>query len=129
LGTVADRLAAVRGCRPARDHPTLEIGGGREDAARLPANGQPAVENAVSEEEPVSTAALLAAMELVRGLSANPAATPGDQRLDDIRQAAIRPAELTKAFADLLYGFLQVFEDADLDLIVGSVTRRLRRLA
>ena len=71
----------------------------------------------------------LAAMELIRGMSDNPAATPADQLLDDIgRQAAIGPAELTQAFATLLFGFLQVFSDADVDMIVGSVTRRLRRL-
>ena len=92
------------------------------------ANGQPAVGNVGSAEERVSTAALLAAMELIRGMSENPAATPADQLLDDLQQAAIRPEELTQAFATLLYGFLQVFNDADVDMIVGSVTRRLRRL-
>jgi hypothetical protein len=91
-------------------------------------NGQPAVRNAGSDEERVSTAALLAAMELIRGMSDNPAATPADQLMDDIEQAEIRPEELTQAFAILLYGFLQVFNHADLDMIVGSVTRRLRRL-
>ena len=89
-------------------------------------NGQPAVGN--PNEERVSTAALLAAMELIRGMSDNPAATPGEQLMDDIQQAEIRPEELTQAFATLLYGFLHVFNDADVDLIVGSVTRRLRRL-
>ena len=89
-------------------------------------NGQPAVGN--PEEERVSTAALLAAMELIRGMSDNPAATPGDRLVDQIRQAELRPEELTQAFATLLYGFLQVFNDADVDMIVGSVTRRLRRL-
>ena len=89
-------------------------------------NGQPAVGN--PSEERVSTAALLAAMELIRGMSDNPAATPGEQLLDDIRQAEIRPEELTRAFATLLYGFLHVFNDADVDMVVGSVTRRLRRL-
>ena len=61
-------------------------------------------------------------------MSEHPAATPADQLLDDIGQAAIGPEELTEAFATLLYGFLQVFNDADVDMIVGSVTRRLRRL-
>jgi hypothetical protein len=92
------------------------------------ANGQPAVGNAGSDAERVSTAALLAAMELIRGMSDNPAATPADQLMDDIQQAEIRPEELTRAFATLLYGFLHVFDDADLDMVVGSVTRRLRRL-
>lgn len=67
-------------------------------------NGQPAVGNAGSDEVRVSTAALLAAMELIRGMSDHPAATPGDQLLDDIQQAEIRPEELTQAFATLLYG-------------------------
>jgi hypothetical protein len=58
----------------------------------------------------------------------HPAATPADQLLDDIQQAAIDPEELTQAFAALLYGFLHLFSDADVDMIVGSVTRRLRRL-
>jgi hypothetical protein len=92
------------------------------------ANGQPAGGKVGSAEERVSTAALLAAMELIRGMSENPAATPADQLLDDIGQAGIGPEELTEAFATLLYGFLQVFNDADVDMIVGSVTRRLRRL-
>jgi hypothetical protein len=48
--------------------------------------------------------------------------------MDDIQRAQIRPEELTQAFATLLYGFLHVFNDAELDMIVGSVTRRLRRL-
>jgi hypothetical protein len=91
-------------------------------------NGQPAVGNAGSGEERVSTVALLAAMELICGMSDHPAATPGDQLLDDIQQAQIGPAELTRAFAILLYGSLHVFNDDDLDMIVGSVTRRLRRL-
>jgi hypothetical protein len=91
-------------------------------------NGQPAVGNAGFDAERVSTAALLAAMELVRGMSDNPAAIPGDQLMEDIKQAEIRPEELTRAFATLLYGFLHVFNDADVDMIVGSVTRRLRRL-
>jgi hypothetical protein len=91
-------------------------------------NGQPAVGDAGFDEERVSTAALVAAMELLCGMSDHPAATPGDQLLDDIRQAAIGPEELTQAFATLLYGFLHVFNDADLDMVVGSVTRRRRRL-
>lgn len=91
------------------------------------ANGQPAVGN-VGSDERVSTAALLAAMELIRGMSEHPAATPADQLLDDIGQAGIGPEELTEAFATLLNGFLQVFNNADVDMIVGSVTRRLRRL-
>ena len=91
-------------------------------------NGQPVVGNAGSDEGRVSTAALLAAMELIRGMSDNPAATPADQLMDDIQRAEIRPEELTQAFATLLYGFLQLFNDADVDMIVGSVTRRLRRL-
>jgi hypothetical protein len=91
-------------------------------------NGQPGVGNAGSGEERVSAAALLAAMELICGMSDHPAATPADQLLDDIQHTAIGPEELTRAFGILLYGFLQVFNDADVDMIVGSVTRRLRRL-
>jgi hypothetical protein len=82
----------------------------------------------MADEERISPAALLAAMELIRGMSDNPAATPGDQLMDEIREAEIRPEELTQAFATLLYGFLHVFNDEDADMIVGSVTRRLRRL-
>ena len=82
----------------------------------------------MADEERVSPAALLAAMELIRGMSDNPAATPGDQLMDEIREAEIRPEELTQAFAALLYGFLQVFKADDVPMIVGSVTRRLRRL-
>ena len=59
------------------------------------ANGQPAGGKVGSAEERVSTAALLAAMELIRGMSENPAATPADQLLDDIGQAGIGPEELT----------------------------------
>lgn len=90
--------------------------------------GQPAVGNAGSDEERVSTVALVAAMELISGLSDHPAATPADQLLDDIQQAAIRPEELTRAFATLLDGFLHLFNDADVDRIVGSMTRRQQRL-
>ena len=92
------------------------------------ANGQPAVRNVGSAAERVSTAALLAAMELLPRAERPPGRHPADQLLDDIGQAAIRPAELTRAFATLLYGFLQMCNDADVDVIVGSVTRRLRRL-
>jgi hypothetical protein len=88
----------------------------------------PTVGNPASDEERVSTVALLAAMEFIRGMSDNPAATPGEQLMDEIRQAEIRPEELTQAFATLLYGFLQVFKTDDVAMIVGSVTRRLRRL-
>ncbi len=91
-------------------------------------NGQPAVGSAGSGEELVSTAALLAAMELIRGMSDNPAAAPSEQLLENIQQAQIGPEELTRAFATLLDGFLQVFIDDELDMVVGSVTRRLRRL-
>ena len=63
------------------------------------ANGQPAGGKVGSAEERVSTAALLAAMELIRGMSDNPAAPPGDQLMADIQQAGIRPEELTEAFA------------------------------
>jgi hypothetical protein len=54
-------------------------------------NGQPAMRSAGPDEERVSTAALLAAMELIRGMSDNPAATPPDQLMDDIQRAQIRP--------------------------------------
>ena len=91
-------------------------------------HGQPGVGNVGSAEERVSTAALLAAMELIRGMSDHPAALPGDRLLDDIQRAEIGPEELTRAFGTLLYGFLHVCKDADVDMIVGSVTRRLRRL-
>jgi hypothetical protein len=76
-------------------------------------NGQPAVGNAGSDEDLVSTAALLAAMELIRGMSDNPAAPPGEQLMNDIQEAEIRPEQLTRAFATLLYGILHVFNDAD----------------
>jgi hypothetical protein len=48
--------------------------------------------------------------------------------MEDIEHAEICPEEITEAFATLLYGFLHVFNDAEVDMIVGSVTRRLRRL-
>jgi hypothetical protein len=51
------------------------------------ANGQPGLGNSGSDEERVSAAALLVAMELIRGMSDHPAATPGDELLDDIQQA------------------------------------------
>jgi hypothetical protein len=67
-------------------------------------------------------------MELICGMSGNPDATPGDELIDHIRQAEVHPEDLTRAFAILLYGFLHVFDDEDADMIIGSVTRRLRRL-
>jgi hypothetical protein len=41
----------------------------------------------MADAERVSTAAPLAAMELLRGMSDHPAAIPGDQLLDGIQQA------------------------------------------
>jgi hypothetical protein len=70
----------------------------------------------------VSTAALLAATKPIRGLSEHPDAPPDDGLLDDLQQAAIRPEDLTQTFATLPYGFLQVINDANVDLVVGSVT-------
>jgi hypothetical protein len=46
--------------------------------------------------------------------------------MDDIVEGKSAPEELTRAFAILLYGFLQVFDDPA--MIAGSVARRLRRL-
>jgi hypothetical protein len=54
-------------------------------------NGPPAEGNPAPDEEQVSTAALVAAMELVRGMSGNPAATPGDQLMDDIEEGKSAP--------------------------------------
>jgi hypothetical protein len=91
-------------------------------------NNPPSSGMVVPDEERSSTAALVAAMEFIRGMSDNPAATPGDQLMEYIQQLEIRPEELTQAFAVLLYSFLHVFKEDDTDMIVNSVTRRLRRL-
>jgi hypothetical protein len=63
------------------------------------ANGPPAVGNAASDEEQrVSTAALLAAVELLRGMSDHPAATPPKQLLDDLRrQRSARRSSRTRS--------------------------------
>ena len=116
--------------RPGRPLPTVAraTGTGSAGDEGLNARSERPTRCGNPEEERVSTAALLAAMELIRRMSDNPAATPGDQLMDEIREAEIRPEELTQAFATLLYGFLHVFNDEDADMIVGSVTRRLRRL-
>jgi hypothetical protein len=91
-------------------------------------NHPPTLGHAAPDEERTSTTALLAAMEFIRGMSDNPAATPGDQLMEYIQQVDLRPEELTQAFATLLYGFLHMFKADDANMIVDSVTRRLRRL-
>src|SRR5687767_14944627 len=91
-------------------------------------HGQPAVGNAGSDEERVSTVALLVAMELICGMSDHPAAIAADQAAGRLQQAAIGPGGTHPGVRHPAVWVLQVFNDADVDMIVGSVTRRLRRL-
>jgi hypothetical protein len=83
-------------------------------------NGQPAMRSAGPDEERVSTAALLAAMELIRGMSDNPAATPPDQLMDDIQRAQIRPEADRRAAGHPPGVFASVCPDFELVKLDGE---------
>jgi hypothetical protein len=79
-----------------------------------------------SDQDEVPAAAVIAAMELVKGLGDNEQAMPGDELLGLIRDTGVTPEELTQGFALLISSFMQLL-DSPMDL-VPPVIRRLRAL-
>jgi hypothetical protein len=79
-----------------------------------------------SDQDEVPAAAVIAAMELVKGLGDNEQAMPGDELLGLIRDTGVTPAELTQGFALLIASFMHVL-DGPMDL-VPAVIRKLRAL-
>ena len=79
-----------------------------------------------SDQDEVPAGAVIAAMELVKGLGDNEDAMPGDELLSLIRDASVSPEELTQGFALLIASFMHLL-DGPLDL-VPAVIRKLRAL-
>jgi hypothetical protein len=79
-----------------------------------------------SDQDEVPAAAVIAAMELVKGLGDNENALPGDELLGLIRDTGVTPEELTQGFALLISSFMHLL-DGPMDL-VPPVIRKLRAL-
>ena len=79
-----------------------------------------------SDQDEVPAAAVIAAMELVKGLGDNEQAMPGDELLGLIRDTGVTPEELTQGFALLIASFMHLL-DGSMDL-VPPVIRKLRAL-
>jgi hypothetical protein len=79
-----------------------------------------------SGQDEVPAAAVIAAMELVKGLGDNEQAMPGDELLGLIRDTGVTPEELTQGFALLIASFMHLL-DGSMDL-VPPVIRKLRAL-
>lgn len=79
-----------------------------------------------SDQDEVPADAVIAAMELVKGLGDNENAMPGDELLRLIRDASVTPEELTQGFALLISSFMHLL-DGPMDL-VPPVIRKLRAL-
>jgi hypothetical protein len=79
-----------------------------------------------SDQDEVPAGAVIAAMELVKGLGDNENAMPGDELLSLIRDTGVTPQELTQGFALLIASFMHLL-DGPMDL-VPAVIRRLRAL-
>jgi hypothetical protein len=79
-----------------------------------------------SDHDEVPAGAVIAAMELVKGLGDDENAMPGDQLLGLIRDIGVTPEELTQGFALLISSFMGLV-DGPLDL-VPPITRKLRAL-
>jgi hypothetical protein len=79
-----------------------------------------------SDQDEVPAGAVIAAMELVKGLGDNENAMPGDELLRLIRDASVTPEELTQGFALLISSFMHLL-DGPMDL-VPAVIRKLRAL-
>jgi hypothetical protein len=78
------------------------------------------------DHDEVPAGAVIAAMELVKGLGSDETAIPGDALLSLIRDAGVRPEELTQGFA-LLIGSFRHLLDGPLDL-VPALIRKLQAL-
>jgi len=79
-----------------------------------------------SDQDEVPAAAVIAAMELVKGLGDNENAMPGDELLGLIRDTGVTPKELTQGFALLISAFMHLLNEP-MDL-VPPVIRKLRAL-
>jgi hypothetical protein len=79
-----------------------------------------------SDEDEVPAGAVVAAMELVKGLGDNENAMPEDELLGLIRDAGVTPEELTQGFALLIGSFMHLL-GGPMDL-VPAVIRKLRAL-
>jgi hypothetical protein len=79
-----------------------------------------------SDQDEVPAGAVIAAMELVKGLGDNENALPEDELLGLIRDASVTPKELTQGFALLIHSFMHLL-DGPMDL-VPAVIRKLRAL-
>jgi hypothetical protein len=79
-----------------------------------------------SDQDEVPAGAVIAAMELVKGLGDNENAMPGDELLGLIRHADVTPEELTQGFALLIASFMHLL-DGPMDLI-PAIIRTLRTL-
>jgi hypothetical protein len=79
-----------------------------------------------SDHDDVPAGAVIAAMELVKGLGSDENAMPGDALLSLIHDASVSPEELTQGFALLIALFMHML-DGPLDL-VPPLIRKLRAL-
>src|SRR5512132_364339 len=61
-----------------------------------------------SDQDEVPAGAVIAAMELVKGLGSDENAMPGGELLSLIRDAGVRPEELTQGFALLIASFMHM---------------------
>ena len=80
----------------------------------------------LGDQDEVPAGAVIAAMELVKGLGDDENAMPGDELLGLIRDAGVTPEELTQGFALLIHSFMHLL-DGPMDL-VPAVIRKLRAL-
>jgi hypothetical protein len=79
-----------------------------------------------SDQDEVPAAAVIAAMELVKGLGDNENAMPGVELLDLIRDTRVTPEELTQGFALLISSFMHLLNEPM--NLVPPVIRKLRAL-
>jgi hypothetical protein len=79
-----------------------------------------------SDQDEVPAGAVIAAMELVKGLGDNENAMPGDELLGSSATPASPPKEFTQGFALLIASFMHLL-DGPMDL-VSPLIRRLRAL-
>jgi hypothetical protein len=79
-----------------------------------------------SDHDEVPAGAVIAALELVKGLGSDENAMPGDALLSLIRDPSLSPEELTQGFALLIASFMHLL-DGPLD-VVPPLIRKLRTL-
>jgi hypothetical protein len=63
-----------------------------------------------SDHDEISAGAVIAAMELVKGLGSDDNAMPGGELLSLIRDAGVSPEELTQGFALLIASFMHLLD-------------------